>query len=114
MSHHRIDLPFTRYLDAEGRPLGPLPDWTEESERLVGLYRAMLRTRLFDQKVIALQRTGRIGTYASSLGQEAIGTAIGTLLRDDDVLLPYYRDTASQLLRGVSMSEMLLYWAIYI
>ncbi|MNX97254.1 Pyruvate dehydrogenase E1 component subunit alpha [compost metagenome] len=110
MPHSRIELPFTRYLDAEGRPLGPLPDWTEDGERLVALYRAMLRTRLFDQKVIALQRTGRIGTYASSLGQEAIGTAIGTLLRDDDVLLPYYRDTASQLLRGVSMSEMLLYW----
>ncbi len=110
MPHSRIDLPYTRYLDAEGRPLGPLPDWVEDEARVVGLYRAMLRTRLFDQKVIALQRTGRIGTYASSLGQEAIGTAIGSLLRGDDVFLPYYRDSAAQLLRGVSMTEMLLYW----
>lgn len=110
MPHSRIDLPYTRYLDPEGRPLGPLPDWVEEGARVVELYRAMQRTRLFDQKVIALQRTGRIGTYASSLGQEAIGTAIGTLLRADDVFLPYYRDSATQLLRGVSMTEMLFYW----
>jgi pyruvate dehydrogenase E1 component alpha subunit len=110
MPYSSITLPYTRYLDAEGRPLGPLPDWALDGERLVALYRAMVRTRLFDQKVIALQRTGRVGTYASSLGQEAVGAAIGTLLRADDVLVPYYRDTASQLLRGVSMSEMLLYW----
>lgn len=110
MPHSSIELPYTRYLDADGRPLGPLPDWALDGERLLPLYRAMVRTRLFDQKVIALQRTGRIGTYASSLGQEAVGTAIGSLLRADDVLVPYYRDTASQLLRGVSMSEMLLYW----
>ncbi|MBV2133764.1 pyruvate dehydrogenase (acetyl-transferring) E1 component subunit alpha [Pseudomonas sp. MAP12] len=110
MSPSRIDLPYTRYLDADGQPLGPLPDWVEDGARVVGLYRAMLRTRLLDQKVIALQRTGRIGTYASSLGQEAIGTAIGSLLRGDDVFLPYYRDSAAQLLRGVSMREMLLYW----
>ncbi len=110
MLHSRIDLPHTRYLDAEGQPLGPLPAWVEDGERVTALYRAMLRTRLFDQKVVALQRTGRIGTYASSLGQEAIGSAIGSLLQDDDVFLPYYRDTACQLLRGVSMREMLLYW----
>ena len=110
MTHSRIDLPYTRYLDPDGQPLGPLPDWVAEGGRVVDLYRAMLRTRLFDQKVVALQRTGRIGTYASSLGQEAIGTAIGSLLRSDDVFLPYYRDSASQLLRGVSMREMLLYW----
>lgn len=110
MPHSRIDLPYTRYLDPEGRPLGPLPDWVEDSTHVVGLYRAMQRTRLFDQKVIALQRTGRIGTYASSLGQEAVGAAIGTLLRADDVFLPYYRDSAAQLLRGVSMTEMLFYW----
>lgn len=110
MPHTRIEVPYTRYLDPDGRPLLPLPEWALDGERLVSLYRAMLRTRLFDQKVIALQRTGRIGTYASSLGQEAVGTAIGSLLRAEDVLLPYYRDTACQLLRGVSMAEMLFYW----
>ena len=77
---------------------------------LVRLYRQMVLTRLFDQKAVALQRTGRIGTYAPTLGQEAIGVAIGALMQAEDVLVPYYRDTAVQLMRGVKMEEILLYW----
>ncbi|ELK4820072.1 pyruvate dehydrogenase (acetyl-transferring) E1 component subunit alpha, partial [Pseudomonas aeruginosa] len=100
MVHNRIDPPFTRYLDSDGRPLGELPAWAGDSDALVGLYRQMLLTRLFDQKAVALQRTGRIGTYAPTLGQEAIGVAIGSQMRAEDVLVPYYRDTAVQLMRG--------------
>ncbi len=108
MVHNRIDPPFTRYLDSDGRPLGELPAWAGDSDALVGLYRQMLLTRLFDQKAVALQRTGRIGTYAPTLGQEAIGVAIGSQMRAEDVLVPYYRDTAVQLMRGVRMEDILL------
>lgn len=110
MVHNRIDPSFTRYLDSDGRPLGELPAWAGDSDALVGLYRQMLLTRLFDQKAVALQRTGRIGTYAPTLGQEAIGVAIGSQMRAEDVLVPYYRDTAVQLMRGVRMEDILLYW----
>ncbi|WP_368771430.1 thiamine pyrophosphate-dependent enzyme, partial [Pseudomonas aeruginosa] len=110
MVHNRIDPPFTRYLDSDGRPLGELPARAGDSDALVGLYRQMLLTRLFDQKAVALQRTGRIGTYAPTLGQEAIGVAIGSQMRAEDVLVPYYRDTAVQLMRGVRMEDILLYW----
>jgi pyruvate dehydrogenase E1 component alpha subunit len=70
----------------------------------------MLLTRLFDGKAMALQRTGQLGTYASSLGQEAIGAAIGSAMRPEDVLLPAYREYAAQFLRGVRMTDILLYW----
>ncbi|MDH0481660.1 MULTISPECIES: pyruvate dehydrogenase (acetyl-transferring) E1 component subunit alpha [unclassified Pseudomonas] len=106
----KLDLPFTRYLAADGRPCAELPAWAGDSDLLARLYRQMVLTRLFDQKAVALQRTGRIGTYAPTLGQEAIGVAIGSLMRADDVLVPYYRDTAVQLMRGVRMEEILLYW----
>lgn len=106
----KLDLPFTRYLAADGRPCAELPAWAGDPDLLTRLYRQMVLTRLFDQKVVALQRTGRIGTYAPTLGQEAIGVAIGSLMRADDVLVPYYRDTAVQLMRGVRMEEILLYW----
>jgi pyruvate dehydrogenase E1 component alpha subunit len=46
----------------------------------MSLYRSMVFTRAFDAKAIALQRTGRLGTYASSLGQEAVG--VGRRSRD--------------------------------
>ncbi len=70
----------------------------------------MVLTRLFDKKAIALQRTGKMGTYAPINGQEAISTAIGNALRKEDVLIPYYRDYAAQFQRGVKMSEILAYW----
>lgn len=110
MTHNKIDLPYTRYLAPDGRLTGELPAWADDFNLLTRLYRQMVLTRLFDQKAVALQRTGRIGTYAPTLGQEAIGVAIGSLMRGDDVLVPYYRDTAVQLMRGVRMEEILLYW----
>ncbi|GAB3389469.1 thiamine pyrophosphate-dependent dehydrogenase E1 component subunit alpha [Azotobacter armeniacus] len=104
------ELPYTRYLAPDGRPVAELPSWADDFNLLTRLYRQMVLTRLFDQKAVALQRTGRIGTYAPTLGQEAIGVAIGSLMQSDDVLVPYYRDTAVQLMRGVRMEEILLYW----
>jgi pyruvate dehydrogenase E1 component alpha subunit len=104
------EIPLTRYLAPDGRPGATLPPWAADVDLLTRLYRQMVLTRLFDLKAVALQRTGRIGTYAPTLGQEAIGVAIGSLMRPEDVLVPYYRDTAVQLMRGVRMEEILLYW----
>jgi pyruvate dehydrogenase E1 component alpha subunit len=110
MSNNKIDLAYTRYLSPDGRLTGELPQWADDFNLLTRLYRQMVLTRLFDQKAVPLQRTGRIGTYAPTLGQEAIGVAIGSLMHAEDVLIPYYRDTAVQLMRGVRMEEILLYW----
>lgn len=105
-----VQVPFTRYLDDHGQPQGDLPGWVDDPPLLLQLYRQMNLVRLFDQKCVALQRTGQIGTYASTLGQEAVGTALGRAMTDADVLIPYYRDTATQLQRGVQMQDILLYW----
>jgi 2-oxoisovalerate dehydrogenase E1 component alpha subunit len=110
MPHNKVDLLYTRYLSPDGQALSELPAWADDFNLLTRLYRQMVLTRLFDQKAVALQRTGRIGTYAPTLGQEAIGVAVGSLMHPEDVLIPYYRDTAVQLMRGVRMEEILLYW----
>ena len=99
-----------RYLDSDGAVTRPLPGHLDDRETLSGLYRALTLTRTVDAKIISLQRTGQIGTYASTLGQEAIGVGLASAMRDEDVLLPSYRDTAAQILRGVALSELLLYW----
>lgn len=110
MPRNKVDLPYTRYLSPDGQALSELPAWADDFNLLTRLYRQMVLTRLFDQKAVALQRTGRIGTYAPTLGQEAIGVAVGSLMHPEDVLIPYYRDTGVQLMRGVRMEEILLYW----
>jgi len=70
----------------------------------------MMRARIFDGKAIALQRTGKLGTFASALGQEAVGVGVASAMLPRDVLVPSYRDHAAQLLRGMTMVENLLYW----
>jgi 2-oxoisovalerate dehydrogenase E1 component alpha subunit len=99
-----------RFLSPDGRPVRRLPRFAEDPAVLVTLYRALVLTRIFDSKAMALQRTGMLGTFASSLGQEAIGVGIASAMRSEDVLLPYYRDHGAQILRGVTMQEILLYW----
>src|SRR5690606_18276420 len=101
---------YTQYLDEHGRLVDDAPPLAHDLERLLELYRHMLLTRLFDRKAVALQRTGQLGTYASSLGQEAASVGIGAAMAREDVLLPTYRETGAMLLRGVLMRELLLYW----
>lgn len=102
---------FIRYLGPDGEALAPLPEFARDPAALIPLYRAMVLTRTFDAKAIALQRTGKLGTFASSLGQEAVGVGVASAMRAEDVLLPSYRDHAAQLQRGVTMTESLLYWS---
>ena len=85
-------------------------DYSIPTDTLLALYQHMVHTRLFDQKAIALQRTGKLGTFPSSQGQEAIYTVLGHLMHTQDILCPYYRDQAAFLLRGVKMEELLAYW----
>ena len=105
-----FEIRLTRFLDAEGRATGPLPAFAEEPATLLALYRGMVLARTFDAKAIALQRTGRLGTFASALGQEAVAVGTAAAMRPEDVLVPSFRDHGAQLWRGVGMSELLLFW----
>jgi 2-oxoisovalerate dehydrogenase E1 component alpha subunit len=98
------------YLDPDGQVSGVLPDFASDQGVLVDMYRAMVLARSFDLKAVSLQRTGRLGTYATSLGQEAVGVGIASAMRPEDVLLPSYRDNSALLLRGVKLEEILLFW----
>jgi pyruvate dehydrogenase E1 component alpha subunit len=106
----RFEIEFTRILDEAGHLVGDVPDSLSNPESVIPLYRLMVLTRVFDTKAIALQRTGQLGTYASSLGQEAIGAGVGTAMRSEDVLAPTYREQAAQFARGVAMTDLLVYW----
>jgi pyruvate dehydrogenase E1 component alpha subunit len=105
-----FEIRFTRYLDPQGRETAALPCFAADPRALVPDYRAMVLMRALDAKAIAMQRTGQIGTYASTLGKEAIDAGIGAVLKKDDVLLPSYRESGVLMLRGVSPHRTLLYW----
>ncbi len=101
---------YTRCLDPAGTAVGPLPDFAADPAELVRMYRAMVLARSFDAKAIALQRTGRLGTFASALGQEAVSIGAASAMTPDDVLVPSFREHGAQLWRGVTLLELLLYW----
>lgn len=109
-----LRIPFSRFMDPAGMlaptPSGTVPDFACDRAELVALYSGMLRTRAFDAKAVALQRTGRLGTYPSSLGQEAVSVGLASAMRTDDVLIPSFREHGAQLWRGTRMEELFLYW----
>ncbi len=104
------EISFHRYLDADGDASSGLPAFATKAEALIPLYEAMVLTRIVDERAVAMQRTGRLGTYASSLGQEAVGVGVASAMTEDDVLVPGFRDQSAQLWRGVSIVEHLAYW----
>lgn len=106
----RFEIRRTAFLGVDGEPLGSLPEFARDAEALLPLYRAMVHVRAFDEKAIALQRSGRLGTYASCLGQEAVGVGVASAMAEDDVLLPSFREHAAQLWRGVTLQELFLFW----
>jgi pyruvate dehydrogenase E1 component alpha subunit len=106
-----FEIEYLQYLDAEGNLVrDDLPAFARDVKQLVELYKLMLFVRVFDGKAIALQRTGKLGTYASCLGHEAAHVAIGSAMQEDDVFAPMYREYGAQFFRGVKPREVLLYW----
>lgn len=106
----QFEITHTRYLDEHGQPVGELPAVAGNEDLLRDAYRTMVLTRRYDSKALNLQRTGQIGTYGSSLGQEAIGVGLASAMSERDVLAPTYREFSAQLWRGVTITELLLYW----
>ena len=106
-----FDVEYVQYLDPDGKPVGKdLPEVAKDAKRLVELYKHMSFVRVFDGKSVNLQRTGKLGTYASCLGHEATHVGIGASMRPEDVFAPSYREYGAQFMRGVQPREVLMYW----
>lgn len=106
----RFEITLQRFLDPSGTPVAALPAFAQDPDRLHALYRGMVLARAFDKRAVAMQRTGQLGTFPSSLGQEAVAVGVAAAMTLDDVLLPAYRETGTMLWRGVRPSELFQYW----
>ena len=107
----KFEIQYRQLMDAKGKLVGKdQPAFVKDIDLLKKLYRDMAAIRQLDNKAYALQRTGKMGTYPAATGQEAIGVGFGSVMTEDDVLVPYYRGQASMVQHGVLMEEVLLYW----
>ena len=75
---------------------------------LLKLHRAMLLGRRFDERLLSLQRQGRVGTFAPITGQEASQLGAVAALRPSDWMAPSFREMAAELWRGKTMESVLL------
>ena len=108
LTHH---IRYLSILDQEGRIDEALDPQLSE-ELLLKLYRAMVLARRFDERMLILQRQGKIGTFAPTKGQEAqIGVAAA--LDPGDWLVPSFRETPAEMWRGKPMESVLLYFSGY-
>lgn len=97
-------------LDPNGKIVNEkdLPDFTDEE--LLYLYRTMLYTRVIDEKALSYQRQGRMLTYAPNTGQEAAQVGSAYAMKDEDWLVPAFRELGAWLVKGVPLKNIYLYW----
>lgn len=76
-----------------------------ENDRLA-LYEHIKRARHFDQRMLSLQRQGRIGTYAPMTGQEGTQVATSYALDEQDWLFPTYREHAAKHVHGIDLASL--------
>jgi pyruvate dehydrogenase E1 component alpha subunit len=106
------DVEYLSILDEDGNLDQDLePDLSDE--RLLALHRAMLVGRRFDERMLRLQRQGRIGTFAPIRGQEAAQIGAVAPLRESDWMVPAFRETAAEIHRGRPMENILLFYGGY-
>nr|WP_321441597.1 thiamine pyrophosphate-dependent dehydrogenase E1 component subunit alpha [uncultured Hyphomonas sp.] len=90
--HSLRDIPFSliRTLDDSGAAVG---DWRPNLAEgdLVRVLKAMVLTRVFDERMFKMQRQGKTSFYMKSRGEEALGAVPSLVLRRDDMCFPTYR-----------------------
>ena len=95
-----------RVLDEDGNAVGP---WAPEiaPEQLRFGLRTMMKTRIFDARMVIGQRQKKMSFYMTSLGEEAIGTAHSMALKDGDMCFPTYRQQSLLMAREYPMVDMI-------
>jgi pyruvate dehydrogenase E1 component alpha subunit len=76
---------------------------------LLRLYRTMFLARKFDERLLSLQRQGRIGTFPPISGQEAAHLGAAAALRPTDWMVPAFRETAAEIWRGRPLENVIIY-----
>ena len=89
-------------LAPDGKLVGAAPKL--DAAVLRELHRNMLRDRLLDERMLHLQRQGRIGFYAEARGQEAAVIGAVAALEARDYVVPAHRELGAALYRGLPLA----------
>jgi pyruvate dehydrogenase E1 component alpha subunit len=96
------DTDVIRVLRDDGS-LDPEHDPGLSPDEVITIFRHMVLTRLIDERLVALQRQGRIGFHIGSVGEEAAILGSAYAMREQDWLFPCYREFGAALMRGLTL-----------
>ncbi len=88
-----------------------MPDLADD--KVLQAYKDMLFARTADLMTVNYQRQGRIYTYPPNHGQEAIARSIAEIIREDDWVVPAYRELGLWLAKGATLKDAFLYFMGY-
>jgi pyruvate dehydrogenase E1 component alpha subunit len=109
----RFHVDYLSVLDSEGNLDTTLEPDLPEAE-LKRLYHMMVLGRRLDERMVRLQRQGRIGTFAPIKGQEASQLGTVSCLRPADWMVPSFRETAAMIWRGWPIEKLLMFFSGYL
>jgi pyruvate dehydrogenase E1 component alpha subunit len=79
-------------------------------EKILAAYRLMVLARQADEWAVSLNRQGRMPTYPPNKGQEACSVGSILALREDDWLVPAFRELGALIAKGIPLHQVYLYW----
>ncbi len=78
--------------------------------QLLHLYKALIRPRIIEERMLVLLRQGRIGKWFSGIGQEAISVGVTEALNSDEYILPLHRNLGVFTSRNISDKKLFAQW----
>jgi pyruvate dehydrogenase E1 component alpha subunit len=105
-----IEDKMLQVIDNEGNVVNKKLMPVLDDETVIEAYKQMLYERIADEMAVSYQRQGRMYTYTPNIGQEAIHIAAGMNIREEDWLVPAFREMGTLLAKGVTMKEMFLFY----
>ncbi len=97
---------LVRVLDEQHRAVGPWDPQLAPEQLREGL-RLMVQVRAFDERMLQMQRMGKISFYVLCRGEEAVSVAAAMALEQSDMLFPYYRNQGLFITRGRPMVDLM-------
>ena len=76
------------------------------NETLIDLYKALIKPRIIEEKMLVLLRQGKIAKWFSGIGQEAISVGVAMAMQREEYILPMHRNLGVFTVRDIPLNRL--------
>ena len=105
VSENALSIPAFKMLNADGELYEGAVASSMDKDTAIRIYETMRFIRVFDERMLAAQRQGRISFYMQCVGEEAAVTCSAAALEDTDMIFAQYREQAALAYRGFKLED---------